>query len=115
MRGLSTGTLASVAAILMIAAPTHGSCPGVTHVNLTESSWEIDSFYDSATGEPLTVELSISNIGRDTQVYYFDGSWHPVTADVTVQGSKTKFNSGGAVTIRYLFQGCGDEVQPIGD
>jgi hypothetical protein len=100
-------------ALLALPAGAGAACPGVDHANLTVSGWEYDEFYAEGTQDPLTVTLEFSNVPRESAVEYFNGSqWVAVTGDTTVEGTKTRIGNGVVVTIEYIYQSCGDIVQP---
>jgi len=107
--------IVAVAVTFVLAGFVGASCPGVDHTNSIVGSWEYEEFFESASSTPLTVELTITKIDRNTEVYYYDGSWNLVTESTTVYGSKTKFSEGGFVHIAYTYGECGGEIQPHDD
>jgi hypothetical protein len=101
-----------IGALLALPALAGATCPGVDHANQTVSNWEYDEFYAAGTQNPLTVTLEFSDVPRESAVEYFNGSqWIAVTGDVTVEGTKTRIGTGVAVTIEYIYQGCGEIYQ----
>jgi hypothetical protein len=107
--------IAALAVTLILAGFVGATCPGVDHTRVRLADWVYDEFYEEGTTTPLTVELTISVVSPGTEVYYYDGSWHPVTESATVFGSKTKYSKGGAVRIAYRYGDCGGELQPHDD
>lgn len=102
------------AAIALLAASTiaWSACPGVSHSDVTGSTWRTHAFEDPSSKAPLTVEIGISEVGGGTTVQYFDGSsWHTVNGPTTVDGEQVRVSASGSAYLSYVFDQCGDDIQ----
>jgi len=111
-RGAVAALVFAVAALAPLGTQAT-SCEDIEHSNSTTPLWEIDTFEDAETGEPLVVTFEIWNIANDTVVEVFNqGNWVRITVPSTVPGVATRFTLGGSVHIAYSLGGCGEEIQP---
>jgi hypothetical protein len=94
------------------AIPAYSDCPGVSHTDVTGSTWRTHSFEDPSTKVPLTVDLGVSEVGPGTTIEVFDGSsWSTVNGPTSVQGERIRINLSGSAHLSYVYDQCGEDVQ----
>ncbi len=105
-------TAISAIAAAAFAFTASATCPGVDHDDTTASGWRTHSFENSATKDPLSVSLTVSEIGSGTTIEYYDGSsWSSINGPTTVSGEQIRVSDTGSARVSYIHNQCGEDIQ----
>ena len=103
--------LATLALVVLVSGPTLAACPGVTHTTLMTKSWQVDSFFDGTTMDPLPITLTVSFIGSGTTVEYFNGSsWTEVHGSIEATATAVRTTRGGLASMTYKTEICEEDI-----
>jgi len=102
--------------VVTLTSRVAAACSGVDHSAPVVQGMQYNTFVEAGTSTPLTVSLTITDVGVGTSIEVDTGSsWEAVNGPTTVGAEQVRTSAGGSARISYTYLTCSEEIQTPGE